>query len=805
MDRLRQDLRFAIRQLSRNPGFALLAVLTLALGIGANTAIFSVVQGVVLRPLPFAEAERMVMLYTGYPDDETRYPLSPPDFMSYHDDARSFSGVAAVSPTQQTLTGIDEPTWVRVGRVSADLFEVMGVAPVVGRGFRAEENVPGQDRVAILTHAYWQTRFGGDPSVLGHTLSLDGISREVVGVLPPEFDFPGERDLYHPLAYGETFNSTTAQGRRGEYLTVVARLRPGISPEEASAEVHAINQRLQVEFPETNSENIGISMVPLRDHLLGDVRGPLLMLLGAVGLVLLIACVNVANLLLARATTRRGELAIRTALGAGRGRVVGQLLTESLLLGVLGGAAGLVFAVWGTQALTSVAPQGIPRLDAIRMDAVVIAFAAAISLGTGLLFGLLPAIQVTRGSPQRALREGGPGAGGRPAGNRARRTLVVTEMAVAVILLVGAGLLIRSFLGLTSVDPGFQSDQLVTFSISLPASSYEAGPAVRQFYPALMERIEALPGVQAASAGSEVPLGGTGNILGFSIENQEPPAPGFVLDAAATAVLPGYFSTLGIPVRRGRPLDSGDRFESPEVLVINEAFAQRYFPGEEPVGRRISLGGDDWWEIVGVVGNAPQYGLDRPVRPAIYMPHEQFTTRSLIMVVRAGGDPLALATVLRGEVAALDPNLPIRQFATGENLVSEAMSQPRFYTTLLAIFAAVALVLAAVGTFGVISYMVTQRTREFGIRVALGARPADVLGMVVRQGAGMAAVGIGVGLVAAAGLSRFLGGLLHDVGALDPIAFGSVALLLLGVALLASYLPAHRATRADPMVALRAE
>lgn len=806
MDRLLQDLRYALRQLRRNPAFSVLAVLTLALGIGANTAIFSVVNGVLLRPLPYPESERLVMLYTGYPDDETRYPLSAPDFMSYHDEARTFSGVVAAASGRQALTGRAEPAWVQVGRVSADFFEVMGTVPVLGRTFRPEENQPGTDGVVVLTHAWWQARLGADPEVLGQVLTLDGIPREIVGVLPPEFDFPSARELYTPLSYGDTFNSNTAQGRRSEYLVAVARMAPGVGPGEAAAEVAAINQRLQAEFPVTNSENITISLVPLRDHLLGDVRGPVLVLLGAVGLVLLIACVNVANLLLARASARRQELAVRSALGAGRGRVVRQLLTESVVLGVLGGAAGLLLAAWGVPLLAATAPDGIPRLASIRIDGAVVAFAVAISLGTGVLFGLVPSFQISRWRPSAVLRDGGPGAAGGRSGNRARRALVVTEMALAVMLLVGSGLLIRSFLALTSVDPGFHTDGVVAFSVSLPPSSYQDGSSIRQFFPTLLNRIRTLPGVEEASAGSEVPLGGVGSIFGFSIENREPPAPGFVMDAATVSVAPAYFAALGIPLRAGRLLDERDRFEAPEALVVNEAFVARYFPEEDPLGQRLSFGAEDeWWEIVGVVGDVPQFGLDDNVRPAVYASHAQFTTRSLFVVVRSPGDPLALTGALRAELRALDPSLPILRFVTGEQLVAESVATTRFYTTLLAIFAAVALTLAAVGIFGVISYIVTQRTREFGIRLAVGARPGDVLRMIIGQGAGMAVFGIVVGLLAAAVVTRVLAGMLYGVGTLDPIAFGSVALVLLGVAILATWLPARRAIKTDPVIALRAQ
>jgi putative ABC transport system permease protein len=803
MDTLTQDLRYALRRLLRSPGFTLIAVLTLALGIGANSAIFSVVHGVLLRPLPFAEPDRLVMLYTGYPDDETRYPLSPPDFMSFHDDARAFSGVAAVSPSEETLTGRGEPERVPIAMVSRRFFEVMGVSPVLGRSFHEEESEPGANEVTVLGHAFWRQHFGADPRVIGQTLTLSGVQRTVVGVLPPEFDFPDQRALYYPIAYDSRFNSTTAQARRGEFLTTVARLAPGVTVEQALTEARTINARLQQEFPQTNSQNINLTLLPLREQLMGSVRAPLLILLGAVGLVLLIACANVANLLLARAAAREGEMAVRTALGAGRGRIVRQLLTESVLLGLAGGAAGLLLAVFGTHALLAARPEGIPRLEGVGVDATVVAFTMLIAVGTGLLFGLIPAVQATRSDLALRIREGGRGGLGGRASNRARRTLVVTEIALALMLVVGAGLLIRSFAQLTAVDPGFRTERLVSFGLSTPPSAYEDGAAVRQFYERLLERVASLPGVESAAAAANLPLAGTRNILGFDIENREPPPPGFVQDAALTSVTPEYFSTLGIPLRRGRLLEGRDGVDAPEVVVVNEAFVRRYLPGEDPIGRRISLNGEEWIEIVGVVGDAPQYGLDQDVRPAMFATLSQFTTRTLTVVARTAGDPLALAGAIRREVAALDPNLPVQRFTTGEQLVSASVAQPRFYMALLAIFAGVALLLAAVGIFGVMSYLVTQRTREIGVRMALGANPASVLRLVVGGALGLAGVGVAVGVLAALLGSRLLSGLLFGVGSLDPVTYVGAAAVLLAVAALASYLPARAATRVDPNTALR--
>jgi putative ABC transport system permease protein len=804
MDTLMHDVRYAFRRLLRSPGFSLVAVLTLALGIGANSAIFSVVHGVLLRPLPFDAADRLMLLYTGYPNDEGRYHISAPDFMSIHDGARSFSAVAGAAWGRETLTGDDEPITVQAAAVTERFFEVLGVTPLLGRTFAPEENRPGADGVALLTHAHWRLQHGSDPAVIGRTLMLNGVPREVIGVLPEEVAFPGQRDVYYPLAYDETFSSTTAQGRRSEFLRVVARLAPGVTPEAAATELRAITERLRIEFPETNSANVSLGSIPLREHLLGSARRPLLILLGAVGLVLLIACVNVANLLLARAAAREGEIAVRTALGAGRGRLVRQLLTESMLLGLMGGAAGLALAVVGTQALVAARPDGIPRLDAVGVSGTVVAFTFVVALGTGLLFGLLPATHATGTQLSGSIRGGGRGGTAGRATHRLRRSLIVAEMALAVMLLVGAALLLRSFQQITAVDPGFRSDGLVTFRISLPLAGYPGAPEIRNLYPQLLERVAALPGVESVAAGTVVPMSGSGDILGFDIENREP-RPGFVVDASAVSVTPDFFQTLGVPLRAGRFPDSRDVVGAPEVIVVNDAFVRRYFSGEDPLGRRISLGGDEWIEIVGVVGDLPQGSPADGTRPALYAPLEQFTTRTFDVVVRVAGDPLALAGAFRREVSILDPQLPVQQITTGEQLVAAAVAQPRFYTTLLTLFALIALTLAAIGIYGVMSFLVTQRTREIGVRVALGAAPGQVRSLIVKGTLSLALLGVGVGVVGALLGSRLLAGLLFGVGSLDAVAFIGAGGMLLSAAALAGYLPARAATRVDPASALRNE
>ncbi|MEX0912660.1 MAG: ABC transporter permease, partial [Gemmatimonadota bacterium] len=666
-----------------------------------------------------------------------------------------------------------------------------------------EENRSGRDMVAMLSHAHWRQRFGEDPGVIGRPVTINGQQRTIIGVLPPEFGFPDRREMYFPIAYDSRFSSTTADGRRGEYLLTVGRLAAGITAEQAAAEVGQISDRLRQAFPETNSQNISLTITPLDDELLGNVRVPLLILLGAVGLVLLIACVNVANLLLARASAREGELGVRAALGAGRRRLVRQLLTESVILGLAGGIAGLVLAMLATQALIAVRPEGIPRLENVRVDGLIVGFTAAVAIGTGLLFGILPAAQATRSDLADRLRATGRSGIGSRSALRARHGLIIAEMALAIVLLVGSALLIRSFHQLTSVDPGFRTERLVTFDLSLPPSAYADGPSVRQFYPRLLAELGSLPGVESVAGASELPLGGIGNILAFTIEDAEPPPPGFVLDAAVTSVTPDYFSTLGISLRSGRLLTATDGADAPLTVVANEAFARRFFPADDPVGRRITFGGPEWMEIVGVVGDVPQNGLDQGARPALYAPHQQFTTRSLDVAVRTAGDPLTLLNAIRSEVTALDPDLPIERFSTGAQLVSASVAQPRFYTGLLAIFAAVALTLAAVGIFAVMSFLVTQRTREIGVRMALGADPWKVRSLVVRGALALCAIGIGAGVVAAMAGSRLLSGLLYGVSGLDPIAYSAAVLILFAVAFVASYLPARAATRVEPAVALR--
>lgn len=808
METLIQDIRYAVRRLLKSPGFSLIAIATLALGIGANSAIFSVVDAVLLRSLPYAEPDRLVMLFNSR-GDNPRFPVSAPNYLDFREQEQLFTGAAAFDQDRDyNLTGIGDPMRLKGAEISAELFDVLGTRPALGRGFRAEENEPGSGAVVVLSNATWQQYFGSDPQVIGRTLSLDGAVRTVVGVMPPGFDFPAGSALWTPLEYNAQFRD---DGNRGShYLGVVARLRPGVTPERADAEMRALGDRLATEYDQlANSSATATSM---HEVMVGAIRPALLILLGAVGLVLLIACANVANLLLARAAAREGELAVRTALGAGRWRLVRQLLTESVLLSLIGGGIGLLLAYWGTDALVALQPQGIPRLGEVGVNATVIAFTGGIALATGILFGLIPALQVTGGELTGAIKEGSRGALSGRGGNRVRGGLVMAEMALAVMLLAGAGLLIRSFAGLMRVDPGFQAQQVLSVNLSLPGASYSDDAAVREFYSRLQERLHSLPGATSAGAVSSLPLSGRTMILGFFPADGEAPRPGEMPTAHVRVATPDYFRTLGIPLKSGRTFTPADRPGTPVVLLLSEAAARRIFPGEDPLGKRVAvtMGSAAYpdgvsGEVVGVVGNVHQQGLDRAVEPEVYVAFDQVPFRSMDLTVRTTDEPFSLAAGVREAVREIDPNLPVSDFRTVEQVVAESVSQPRFYMMLLTLFAAVALTLAAVGIFGVISFTVTQRTREIGMRMALGADARTVLGMVVRGGMRMVLVGLAIGLVLTFTLTRLVKGMLFGVAPTDPLTLLGVVLVLGGVALLACWLPARRATRIDPMVALRAE
>jgi putative ABC transport system permease protein len=801
---LLRDLRFALRQLLRSPGFTAAAVLTLALGIGVTAALFSVMNGVLLRSLPFERPAELVSVYTVYPDDATRYALSPPDFMSVREESRAFSGVAGFTGGTAILTGFGDPTELQAAWVTADFFGLLGGRAGEGRLFSADENQPGNTSVAVLTHAAWLARFGKDPEVLGRTVELNGISRTIVGVLEPGFDHPAGSEVYLPLEFGSTFSAATAEGRRGEWLNAIGRLRPGTTHEAAARDLAALTERLREAFPATNAI-VGVGAVPLREELLGDVRTPFLVLMGAVALVLLIACGNVANLLLARASGRRGELAVRAAMGAARRRLVRQMLTESVVLWAAGGVAALVLGALMMQGILYLAPEGIPRLAEVRLDTATVAVTAAAVLLTGVAFGLVPALQATRGDLAGSLRGGSRAASDDRGSGRLRGALVVGEVALALCLLVGAGLLLRSFTRLTAVDPGFRSEQVLSVRLAPPTARYADGDALRGFYGELLPRLESVPGVASVAAVSVLPLSGSGAIYGFSIVGREPPPEGQVQDMYARVVTPGYFSTLGIPLLRGRAFTATDREDSPPVMLINEAAAERFFRGADPVGERISLGGDVAWETVGVVGAVHQEALAVAPAPELYRVHAQAPGRQMNVVMRTERDPAALFGAVRTEVQRLDPALPMERFQTGDELVAAALARPRFYASLLGLFAASALVLAAVGISGLIAYAVGRRRREIGIRMALGADATRVVGGVMRGALALAGAGLIAGALLALAGTRLLSGLLYGVGTLDPVAFAAAAAALLAVAAAAAWLPARRAARVDPMLSIRAD
>ena len=799
MRELRQDIEYALRMLRRAPGFTAVALTTLALGIGANSAIFSVVQGVLLAPLPFNDADRLYRVTTLYPDG-TPYPLSPPDFMSVREQTRTLERVEAYSGGVFTMLGAGEPREVRGTNVSDGLLGLLGLPVTLGRTLVPGENQPGRAGVAVLDHGFWQRQFGGDRSVLGRTVTIAGAPVEIVGVLAPGARLLDDAEIYTPLEYNDTFSAGTAKGRRGEFLTVIGRARPGMALAQVDDDLRRIGTRLQAEFRDTN-DTLTFNALSLDDVILGDVRRPLLVLLGAVGFVLLVACANVASLLLARASARQAELAVRSALGAGRVRLLRQLLTESAVLGLAGGIAGLVIAYLATRALVAMQPADLPRLEAVGVNAVVISFTLAIALATSLAFGVLPALQFSGTRLPNALRENARGYGG-GGGQRMRAVLVVAEMALAVVLLVGAGLLVRSFIQLTRVNPGFRAEQALSFRVTLQGEKYRQDGPTRIRVAEFEERLRALPGVGAVAATSVLPLSGRGSMVGFAVEGAPPPPPNVNPEIAVASATPDYFRAIGAPIRRGRPFTDQDHTEAPRVVIANEAAVRRWFADLDPLGQRVNTNGVAR-EVVGIVADVLQRNPAEPAVPMLFVPFAQRTIRSVKIVVRATGDPAALATAIRTEIRALDPDLAIADITPMGQLVMRSMARPRFYTSLLSLFAAVALALAAIGVFGVTSYAVAQRAREISIRMALGAMPGDVLRMIVGRALGLSAAGIVVGLTAALALGRFIQGQLFGVTLFDPVTLGSVALALGASAALASFLPARRATKFDPATALR--
>jgi putative ABC transport system permease protein len=802
-----QDLRYGARTLLKTPGFTLVAVITLALGIGANTAIFSVVNSLLLESLPYQDAGRLVWIWgTNAKNGIAEETASPPDFLDWKTSSQSFEGMAAFSRTAGIFTDRGEPERVLGAAVTDGFFSLLGARALKGRTFVAEEDKPGAEPVIILSEGFWQRRFGADPDICGKSVTFNGEPAVVVGVIEAGFLNPRPDDR-QPVEFWRPFRLNYSQiNRRSDYLGVIARLKPRVTIAQAHAEMVTIASRLEQQYPATNT-GWSTKVISLHERFFGDVSRALIFLMCAVGFLLLIACANVANLLLVRATSRSREMAIRAALGATRGRAIRQLLTESVLLSLLGGAAGLVIAVWGVEMILSIIPNTVPRVDVISLDSRALIFTAVASLATGIAFGLVPAIQASRLRLSDSLKEGAR-SGLTPGGNRIRNILAVAEIALALVLLVGAGLMVRSFINLQNVDPGFNPDRVLTMQVQLPAARYKGDPQIAAFGEQLLERVNTLPGIESAGLMSDVPLAGGGDYLGFAIEgraqNPDDPNP----DAIAHAATPGYFKTMGIQLKSGRLFGETDHREAPPVIVINEAMARRFWNDEDPLGKRINLGAGQnapWLTIIGVVGSVRHETLSQQPYPEMYAPIAQQPTRVLNVVVRSAADNATVVSSIREQVKQLDQDLPVFNTRTAHQLLADSMARPRFNALLVTLFAAVALILASIGIYGVISYGVSQREHEIGVRVALGAGRSDIIRMVIVQGLRLVAAGIAIGLITMIGLSRLMEGLLFEVSETDLLTFTAVPLLLAGVVLLACCAPALRATRVDPINALRYE
>jgi putative ABC transport system permease protein len=806
MQTLWQDLRYGVRILLKHPGFTLIAVLTLGLGIGANTAIFSVVNSVLMRPLNYPAAERVMTVWEDHTrrDGPQREWTGPPGVEDWRAQQNVFEHVAAVNNWAPTLTEAGEPQALAGASVSHEAFAVLGVKPLLGRAFSAQEDQPNADRVTILSHSLWQRRFNADPAIVGKAIRLSGDSYTVIGVMPAGFQFPiiNNAQIWQTIA--RTFRPGCQRGCAT--LRVIARLQPNVTPERARVELSALAGRLEQQFPESN-KNVGVTLVPLHEFTVGNVRPALLALLLAVGFVLLIACVNVANLMLAKAAARGREIAIRAALGAGRWRIIRQLLCESLTLALIGGALGLLAAYWLVDLLKALSPDGTPRLDETRLDGRVLLFSLGVSALTGMLCGLAPALQASKNDLNLTLREAGAGNKASAGGGRTRSALVVAEIAIALTLLIGAGLLMRSFVRLQSVDPGFTPAGVLTARISLPVASYASSEKAAVFFNQLHERLQALPGVQSVAFGSSVPMTGVNTDTSFTIEGRPSPSPDQQPAAWTSAVSHDYFRTLGIQLRAGRAFDDRESTQAPSAVVISDSMARRYWPNESPVGKRIGFGRqpEQWSEIIGVVADVHHFGLSTDARPTFYFSSRQRPRNIMTLVMRGRSAPLDFVAAVRQEVQALDPNLAISSVQPLERLVADSIAAPRFVLLLFGSFACVALLLAGLGIYGVMAYAVTQRTRELGIRLALGAQTRDVLRLVVGEGMKLTLLGLALGLAVAFGLTRLMKDLLFGVSATDPLTFLAIALLLALVALLACWIPARRATKVDPVIALRTE
>ena len=801
MDSIIKDIRYGFRSLLKRPGFTAIALVALALGIGANTAIFSLVNAVVLQPLPYSDPDRLVWVWGNIRNASSRASVAPLDFLDFRSQNKTFEQFAAslTVPAPANLTGSGEPERLTASAVTGNYFETFGVRPALGRAFSLENEKTGQDQVTVLSDALWQTRFAGDPGIINKTITLDGKAIEVIGVMPADVILPQAADLWVPL----NFDSPGMKQRKAHFLRPIGRLKEGVTLAQAQADTDVIAAQIEQQFPDTNT-GWSLSLVSLRERLVGGSQTTLFILFGAVGFVLLIACANVANLLLVRAAAREREIALRAALGASRFRIARQMITESLLLAVIGGGLGALLATWGVELLVVLNERSIPRTANVKVDLTVLAFTLLISVTTGLLFGLAPALRTRRVNLIDALKDGLRGGGESALRNRTRSLLVVFESAIAVMLLIGAGLLVRSLIALQHVDPGFNPNNVLTMRVDLPRTKYETPEKTANFFAELERRAAALPGVEAVGLITELPLSGQPNDIHFNVEGRPPVAAKEGLGADFRRVNQHYFNALKIPLLRGRNFTEQEVRQSDRVIVVSQRLVNVVFPNEEPLGKRLILGpGEPPYEIIGIVGDIRHRSLEFDPYAAMYMPSRQPGWMNL--VIRTQGDPLSIVGNVRKEVQALDPEQPIAAIRTMNDWVATSTAAPRYRTTLLGLFAALAMILAATGIYGVISYSVAQRTHEIGVRMALGARQLDVLKLVVRQGMILTLIGVGLGLGGAFALTRVMSSLLFGVTEKDPITFGVVAALLMAVAFIACFVPARRATKVDPLTALRYE
>jgi putative ABC transport system permease protein len=803
MNRLWQDIKVGIRTMLKTPTFTAVAVITIALGVGSTTAIFSIVNTVLVRPLPYRAPENLMTVWGTRPQQgQSQLRTSMPNFKDWQSQNQIFDSLAAYGFNRYILTGVDEPEQIRGAQVSEQFFQVMGVEPQIGRVFSPDQN---REPYVVLGDALWRRRFRADPAIVGKAITLNGTNFTVTGVMPPGFDFPGmESVMWTTLthALSSTPDQATSRGNNG--LRVIGRLKQGVSPEQAQAEMSVIASRLQQQYPDTNA-SLGVSIIPLHTQVIGNVRPALYALLGAVAFVLLIACANVANLLLTRAVVREREFVVRQALGATRMRLVRQMLTESMVLALVGGVLGVVLAVVGVNLLAGLNLDILPRLAEASVDGRVLLFALGVTLLSGIIFGLAPAFQ-TKVNLNDTLREAGRGTVGASRGRRLRSLLVVVEVALSLVLLISAGLMIRSFLGLLKIEPGFNPDKLLTMQVILPQSRYSGGPQITNYYQQVLERVRALPGVQAVGVSSGLPPIFNQSRNSFQIEGYQPSGAGESLTANYLPISADYFKALGAKLIDGREFAESDNATAPKVVIISQPMAKRFFPDGRVLGRRITFSdkADDWRTVVGVVGDLKYSGsLYSESEDAIYLPNTQAPYGGMFLLVRTVGDPQNLSRDVRNAVWSIDRDVPLAKVRTMEQVLAESVAQPRFYTFLLGVFAVIALILASVGIYGVISYSVAQRRHELGLRIALGAQPRNVLWLVMAQGLKLVLVGVFIGVFVALASVRVINSLLHGVSPTDLTTFVLVPLVLVGVALLACLVPASRATRVDPMIALR--